>query len=409
MAAHPQDSRRGYQPDPTGLGGESSALKTKSVVRDAGKPRPTHGPERLKDFFLPAVEIDGLTLGEALHKLTGAYEEACRKAGEVPLHLTFNISPGSSKRLHLKLASRNLDSSIRLLATHAGMKVNRDKTEYRFESFATGRKDVERKFTVSPYFKSGLSECAGLTSPDDSSPNGDAALSSRQATTAESSLDDILKASGLELDPTTRLSLNHQDELVLETTNASDAEMISALVNSLKSDVPRQHKFVTHVIEMGSDLAFTPSYNPRMTASELQLLIRQMSQKRSVDVATMPAVTGKDGQSVDIKLTKLLVTPANEEAAALEPKYVGTVLQVKGGALGFGHDVAFNFTNTTGELDSSGKKTIVRKRSDVSDSGYTDDHGTRVAVQTRPDGSRVMILLTTTMIDATGRPVHPEN
>ena len=52
----------------------SSPLQTKRGNREVAGPRATHAPERLKEFMLPVIAIDGLTLDGALRKLMEAYE-----------------------------------------------------------------------------------------------------------------------------------------------------------------------------------------------------------------------------------------------------------------------------------------------------------------------------------------------
>ncbi len=56
--------------------------RTKVINREPAGPRATHSPERLKDFMLPEVAIEGLTLDEALGKLMEVYDDTCRKSGE---------------------------------------------------------------------------------------------------------------------------------------------------------------------------------------------------------------------------------------------------------------------------------------------------------------------------------------
>lgn len=44
--------------------------------------------------------------------------------------MTFEIPPGSTKKLHLKLCARNFNSSIQLLASFSGMKVRLERSAY---------------------------------------------------------------------------------------------------------------------------------------------------------------------------------------------------------------------------------------------------------------------------------------
>ena len=51
----------------------TAPIRTKVVNRESPGPRATHAPERLKEFMLPMIAIDGLTLDGALRKLMEAY------------------------------------------------------------------------------------------------------------------------------------------------------------------------------------------------------------------------------------------------------------------------------------------------------------------------------------------------
>lgn len=374
---------------------EPGRLKTKSSIRELAGLQATHGPERLKEFFLPAVDIDGLTLAQALQKLMAAYEEACGKTGETPLRLTFNVPSGSIKKLHLKLGPRNFNSSIRILGTYAGMKVNRDKTVYRFEPIADERTEVKREFAVSPDFKSELGNQARLTSGN----AGDAGP-------LRLSIDEILRSSGLELDPSTRLSLGPSGELKLETSSGADAAVISALADSLGRETPVQNKFTTKLIEIPSDLDWTPPDVSQLTDPELQLLMRNLAQKKGVDLMTMPSVTAKANQPANIEIIREFLYEKEDSPGVFESRNVGLEMHAQGSPLGFGHDISYDLSNTTAGVDPVTLKPVFTKNIDVSDSGFSSDLGTKFTVQERPDGSRILVLVTSTMIDATGRPVH---
>ncbi|WP_234043171.1 hypothetical protein [Luteolibacter yonseiensis] len=399
-------SRHSGSVDSSDAHGTAAVLKTKSAIRDTGKPRSTHGPERLKEFYLPVVDINGLTLREALAKLMAAYEDACAKAGEVPIPLTFDVPPTATKKLRLRLSPGNFSSSVRFLATYAGMKVNRDKTVYRFEPFADERGEVKRSVSLPPDFATRLSEQTSLSSGSESdSPIGEGEGSPRKAVPVRMTIAEILKASGLELDPSTRLSVKPSGELILETPSGADAAAISALEDSLKNDVPIQNKFTTKVLHIPADLDWAAPDTSQMTDSEIQLFMRQMSQKKGVDLLTLPEVTARGNQDASIENVRELIYPTNAEGTEFEKQQIGVTMQMKGDALAFGHDVDFQFTHTTGGLDNPLEKPVIEKHT-VSGAGYTGDRGARLAVETQPDGSRVVVLLSATMIDATGQPLH---
>jgi hypothetical protein len=169
-----------------------------------------------------------------------------------------------------------------------------------------------------------------------------------------------------------------------------------------------QQKFTQKVIEIPSGVNWTPPDGSQMTDDQVQLLMREMAQTAGVELMTMPSMTARSGQSGTIEITRELITPVDDSGQAFETHQLGHVLQVQGDALGFGHEVDLKYTDTTGEVDPTTGKANINKRTDMSDSGFTSDGGTRLVVQTRPDGSRTLLLINSIIIDATGRPVHGE-
>lgn len=388
---------KSIEPLASGTGGDSEAtgsFKTKTSNRELAGPRATHAPERLKEFMLPEVAIDGLTLGEALRKLMGVYEEACKKTGEIPLRLTFDLPPGSAKKLHLKLSPRNFNSSVQLLATFAGMKVSRNKLQYHFEPFADERKQVNKAIAVPPDFASVIPNNAGLD------PDADPFAESESH---RMPIGELIKTSGLTLDPSTQLSLTATGTLNINTTSSADLAMISALVGV--SEMPAQQKFATKVVEIPSGVDWTPPDVSQMTEDQVQLLMRELTQKAGVELMTMPSMTARSGQNGTIEIVRELITPVGESGQEFETHNLGHVMQIRGDALGFGHEVALNYTDTTGDVDASTGKANINKRTDMTDSGFASDGGARLVVQTRADGSRTLLLVTSTLIDATGRPM----
>lgn len=375
---------------PSEVSEATGSFKTKSSNREIAGPRATHAPERLKEFMLPEVAIDGLTLGEALRKLMGVYEDACKKTGETPLRLTFDLPPGNAKKLHLKLSPRNFSTSVQLLATFSGMSVNRSKLNYRFAPFADERKQVSRALQVPPDFQSAMEVMDPFA---ESGPR-------------RVSISELIKASGISLDPSTRLSLTNSGTLDINTTSGADVAMISALVGTFVSDRPLQQKFTQKVIEIPSGMDWTPPDVSQMTEGQVQLLLREMSQKAGVNLMTLPSVTARNGQSAIMEISRELITPVGESGQEFETHNLGLVMRVRGDALGLGHELAMNYIDTTGDIDAATGKANINKRIDMTDSGFTSDGGTRLVVQTRPDGSRSLLLVTSTIIDATGRPVH---
>ncbi len=381
----PQDTRSIGDPEISG------PLQTKRGNREAAGLRTTHAPGRLKEFMLPEVVIDGLTLDGALRKLMEVYDDVCERTGETPLRLTFDVPPGTTKKLNLRLSGRNFTSSMQLLAALSGMKATRSGLVYQFKPLIDDRKPVSRGIQVPDDISSKLAELAGEATEEDSN--------------LRIPVDVLFRKLISDLDPSTRLSLTASGILNLETTSTADAAAVSALIQGI-SQKPLQHKFAARVIDMAAGAEWAPPDASQMTDAQLQLFMREMAQKKGTILRTMPSITSRGGQSSTIELIREWIVPNEDSGETFETHHVGQVMRLQGSPLGFGHDLAFNFTDTTADVDPVSGKTAFTKRIDVNDAGFSLDNGSRFVVQTRPDGSRAVVLVTSTMIDATGRPIH---
>lgn len=366
----------------------SPVFRTKASIREIDASTATHRPEQLKDFILPEVVIDGLELESALHKVLAAYQDACRRSGETPLDLRFAVPPGTYRKLQLRLGSTSFKSAVQLLATLSGMKVTRDELEYRFTTIENDRRTTKRTLDVRPDFSSALQELRG-------DPPGQAPLR------------DLLARLGLELDPSTRLTLGTNGQLTLETDSSADAAAVSALVRTLGEQMPTQQKFTAKVIELAADAEWAPPDLSQMDDAQMQQFMRDMSRRKGAELMTLPSITARNAESAAIEITRELIVPTDDAATTFETYNLGHVMNLKGSALGFGHDLAFDYSVTAvSDFDPATLKPVIEKQLDVKDAGFSRNGGTRFVVQTRPDGARAIVLVTSTLIDATGRPIE---
>ena len=181
---------------------------------------------------------------------------------------------------------------------------------------------------------------------------------------------------------------------------------MSALIEGISSQRPILHNFATKVVELAAGADWTPPDTSEMTDPEFQLFMRRLAQTQGATVRTLPSMTSRGGQSSTVELVSELIVPKDDTGEAFETHNVGQVMKLQGSPLGFGHDLAFNFTDTTAEVDSGTGNPNINMRVDVKDAGFSSDNGTRFVVQTRPDGSKSIVLVTSSLIDATGRPVY---
>lgn len=268
--------------------GAPVGFRTKAGIREPAAPRATHSPHKLKEFILPTVAIDGLELEAALRKLMEVYQEACDRSGEMPLALKFIVPAGASKKLYLSLSGRNFASSVQLLASLSGTKVSRNGLTYQFTPFIDERKPVSRDIRVSPGLTSTLSEMAGQATDANPTPQ----------------INELLRKLGLDLDPTTRVSLTASGLLHLETSSTADAEMVTALLQGIRGQMPQQHKFTSMVIDLAADAEWTPPDVSQITDSQLQLLMREAAKSKGSSLLTLPSITARGGQGGTVEMTR---------------------------------------------------------------------------------------------------------
>ncbi len=345
------------------------------------------------------MEIDGLTLDAALRKLMVAYEDACRKSGETPLPLTYAIPPGTARKLTVHLPAGNFKTSVQVLAVLSGMKASRKELEYRFEPIANERIPLNRELQVSSSFQYALNEMAGLFSLASVDP------SAAPGTNDPKPIQECLNVLGL-IDPSTLVAIGASGQLKLETTSAADAAAISELVRSIGEVPPMQLKGEAKIVELPVGSNWTPPDVSQMTSGEIEQLMRDFAQTKGLELQTLPSVVSQSGQNATVEIVHEFIYPTDDSGNEFETRDLGKVMRMQGNLLGFGHEVDLEFTDTTGGIDPSTGKPSFDKRTEMADRSYTNDGGTKLVVQTRPDGSRTVLLFKSQTIDATGRPIH---
>ncbi len=348
----------------------NAPLRTKVSDRTPPLPRPTHRPDQLRDFMLPEMEIEGLVLESALAKLKAAYEEACRFSGETPHQLVFDV-PSGGDPLHLRLSARNLDGSIRLLGAVAGFHVQRQGAEYRFTKIEENRKLVKRTLEADPNLRNARILIADLT------------------------------AQGLRLDPSTRVLLGADGRITLETMSAADEAAVMAIFDLDHSSF--QHELEMKVIELQAGMDWTPPEGASLDPEQEMAMLRELTQRRGVDLLTTPTIMARNAQPATIELVREHIVPSETGEGGFETHDVGVIVLLQPSALGFGHQVDLNFREAVADYDQPPGSQFY-DRTHITDAGFSANGASRLLMQTREDGSRVLVLLKPTLMDVTGRP-----
>lgn len=374
---------------PADAAGVHTVHPTKVSEREAVSIKPTHGPQQLKDFFLPPIEIDGLTLGAALQKLKAAYEETCRQTGEVPLSLVFDIPAGQDGLLRVKLGARNLDASVRMLAAASGLTVRRDGSTYHLEEPADLAGRSRKELSVPPDIAARLLEMGGGSS-------------------SSHDLRALFEAMGLELDQSTRIEYSPSTStLQIETESAADLTALSGMTDQVIKEVPTQQKLDTKMLEIPAGVDWTaPDLAGQYSDGQIQLMMREIAQTKGIDLLTLPSITARNGETATIEIIRDLIVPTDDSGEHFETHQIGHVMKLGGSLLGLGQRLDMDYTDTEGGFDPVTGRAQINTRAEIKEATYIGDGSTKLQVQTRADGSRRVVLTTGTRIDATGKPVR---
>jgi hypothetical protein len=372
---------------------ESAGLPTKVSNRPGTtNTHATHRPEKLKEFFLPEVEINGLPLKAALAKLRTAYDDVCRESGEVPIRLTVVVPPEATRSLTVKTGIRNLDASIRLLAAMSGLKVSRSGSEYTFTAPEETGEVVKKTFRISPDF---FSRASGT----------DAAPFAEGAPPAKMSPAEYFASNGLLLGPSTKFTPSVMS-LQVESTSAADQIAIEGLIDLALNETPLQHKMQTKVIQIPAGIDWTPPDLSQLDDAGEQQLMRTLAQTRGVDLLTTPAITARVDEDAKVESIREVILPSKTPDGEYTTDHVGVVVGLRPVPYGLGHRVDLNFSEKVIVEGPESDPIKIVERTSISDSSYSGDGNARMHIQTHPDGSRFVLLVTPTLVDATGRPIH---
>jgi hypothetical protein len=316
--------------------------------------RAIHGPQQLNEFVLAKpVEIRGLGTKAALEKLDREYRESCRKAGEVPLDLAYEVPAGYERPLNLT-TGMTFERAVEEIAATSKLDLKRRGATYHLQAPKENDRLVRETYSVPPDFLARVSEDAY-----------EQRLPIRAA----------FEKRGVSFDGATRLRLSGAN-LAVETRDRGDQAAISGTVNAVAQGSPRQVRldYRTFTIPAGQ------SWNAPANG--------MASDKDLAGLRQIPGVQEYVPREGTIE-TRRLHEPGQNDLP-------GGKLRYEVGLLGFG-------TQVKAELE---QKTRGRRRVVLPLEGPTPDGATRIATTGGPDGSRVVLAVTPTILDATGRPVH---
>ena len=310
--------------------------------------RAMHRTGQLDEFFLEKpVNIHGLGTKAALEKLDRAYRDTCQRAGEVPLDLTYDVPAGYDRPLNFTVDGR-FENAVRSIAATTKLVWKRRGNTYHFQAPGGSDRLVQETYPVPPDFLAQISMEAY-----------DRKLPVRAA----------FEKRGVSFDEATLLTLSGT-KLGVETRDRGDKAAISGTIQVLSGDTPLQVRLDARTFDIPAGQAWVAPANGIASQSVL-VELRQIAGVRE---NSLPGLTTRSSEP------GLIHFPA--ETLRFESRLLGTGIETKAEFTRKDRPVALN-------VEGSGS-----------------DGSTRIATATRPDGSRVVLAITPTIIDATGRPLH---
>lgn len=355
-----------------GADGFGASASPKAGLRSESKPRPTHDPEQLEEFVLPAVAIDKLRLSEALEVLNSTYREGCAVSGEVPLELRFETPPTAKETLSARLEAGDLDRLVRRLGALAGYRVVRQGNAFLFSRDELDGQ-AERRWRVPPDLVSRLRREAGLAEG--------------------TGLMDALTAAGWVRDGSTEASLQPaSSSLEIRTSDAGDLARLEGMVESLEQ-APLQVMVEAKVFQVPAGSEWEEPEED-VTRGEGEQVERELAAMAGVEMMKLPSFTARNGEMAQILVDSDLQPRDGEWSGP------GRSLNVTPAAIGFGHALEFSYVEIA---DLKGR---LEERVSIQNSPFVGDGRSVWAGQTHSDGSRTVLMLFPQLIDATGRPVR---
>lgn len=400
-----QDERQdqaGAHPPRHGTAAESAGAPSKNPARSKRSTSTTHSPERLRQFFLQPVAVEGLPLSAALQKLKAAYEQACADTGETALDLKFHLPAGKDKVVRINPGVATLESSVQRLAMFAGMKVKREGITYVFEAPKETGKPLKKTVPVSSSVPVQLSKACHLITHDGS---------------RDFTLD--LRVVGLDLDPATRVihfpvrattsqtgeltfvqpGAEPKTDIVIEGTSAADELAISGYLAALQEPlIVPEHKLQVKMVELPAGSDWIMPDLAQYSSQEFRVMMRELTERQDASVMALPETATQEGEPVKIEVgARELIVPVEGTEDQFESHQLGIVMDFSSQVLGFGSRTNFSVTAKVMPENWSPGQPAVEKRVDLKDTAWARNGNSFLRVQERADGSRVVIILTSEM------------
>lgn len=247
----------------------------------------THQPEQLKDFVLTDCKGHQVSLRTALKLIDEAYQDACYFSLEKPLKLKYEIEGKSDKLLNFSLNGKTWLGAVKYVAALAGMEAKLEGEKVVLTPLEGADEVKEMISTINPELieelKKSLSDLGEWDLTVASDPVKD--------------LPELLRRNGIINQ--VAVSFDDQGRLTIHGNgNAQERAALEAFVAMVSTSSP-QIKTITKLVTAKNPLE---TLKNTLSPTELQELMRQLSQQEGTELVTAPSIMSKSGQEALIEI-----------------------------------------------------------------------------------------------------------
>jgi hypothetical protein len=268
----------------------------------------THQPEQLKDFVLTECKGHQVSLRTALKLIDEAYQDACYFSLEKPLKLKYEIDGESDKLLNFSLKGKSWLSAVEYVAALAGMEIKCDGEKVTLSTMEDADEPQQMKTSISPELLEQLQQTLR-----------DLGLSENTTSDPQASITTLLSLNSI----IENAQVVYQPDIGILAVNGTVREC-NALGTMIKlGEVNfKQIKTITKLISTKNPLEISQN---TLSPTELQELMRQLSQQKGIELVSAPSFMSRNGQDALIEIKQ----GSDDQWTGLELKYNTTYIGLK--------------------------------------------------------------------------------
>ncbi|MGC4013519.1 MAG: hypothetical protein QM755_03220 [Luteolibacter sp.] len=349
--------------------------------------RPTRGDShvspdaavKFRRFFLPPIQMENLTIAQAVEKVLLTYRQVCEDTREEALPLQVGLQEAATARtINVTTPRAPVGTVLRFIASLSTNKLNGKLPDFHLRGLSI-EPDRRGTLDVPPDLFALLSNRAQRDPFETAEATG----------THEENLQDFLVQAGFS--PSLTCSVKGAT-LTYQNFSEADLERLKAMmeVSDGGGFGPLQVQSGIRVLEISSkDLAEKWTQNATLTTADIDLLMLASLKTQDADLLTLPSFTARNGQSASAEV----VQDAQDHQGAAT--WTGVRVSAITEPYGPGSTTSFHSQHKA-KPDDEPVSVQLQSR-------YVPDGGGAIGYSRTADGKTIVTIQTVNQIDATGR------